>query len=94
MQVLLFVATLTVVLTNVPCQILEGEMPRELIECVQMNENNQMNENVTYSTTADIHTNCIQLFLWKAGNVHWSDFNITEKDKAFINSLIGTVSFF
>jgi uncharacterized metal-binding protein len=82
---------LALVLTNVHCQILEGDMPTELVECYQMNANKKLYDNSTYSTSADIHAHCMQLFLWKSANVRWSDFNITEKDRSFINSLIGSV---
>ncbi|XP_045194325.2 uncharacterized protein LOC123549947 [Mercenaria mercenaria] len=65
-------------------------MPRELMECVRLNKNENGVPGSPYNTTDDIHTHCLQLFLWKAENVQWSDFNITQKDRDFINSLVGS----
>ncbi|KAH3859271.1 hypothetical protein DPMN_101988 [Dreissena polymorpha] len=39
-------------------------------------------------TPEDVHLYCIQQFVWKADMVQWKDYNITKKDKDFINGLL------
>lgn len=72
-------------------QIFDDDLPPEITECVQtLNEQNNVTGDYM-STTEEIQTTCLQQFMWKFGNIQWSDFNIGEKDRRFINSLIGSL---
>ncbi|XP_060567248.1 tyrosinase-like protein 2 [Ruditapes philippinarum] len=73
------------------CQILEADMPVEVVECFQLLGNNTGGANPEFETSDEIYIQCLQQFLWKEESIQWSDFNITEKDKGFINSLIGSL---
>ena len=67
-------------------------MPVELTECFQLLSNKTGGANLEFETSDEIYIQCLQQFLWKGNSIQWSDFNITEKDKGFINSLIGSVN--
>ncbi|KAL4234838.1 hypothetical protein ACF0H5_006479 [Mactra antiquata] len=41
-------------------------------------------------TMEDLHLQCLQAFFWKFMEISWSALNITEDDKAYINSLMGS----
>ena len=59
-------------------------LPTNMIRCTQSARN-------TSKSSADEIVRCIQNLVWETGYVDWTKFNITKKEKHFINSLIGTV---
>ncbi|KAH3776227.1 hypothetical protein DPMN_177647 [Dreissena polymorpha] len=42
-------------------------------------------------TPEDVYVYCLQQFLWRSDMVRWEDYNITKKDKDFVNGLIDSV---
>ncbi|XP_053402540.1 tyrosinase-like protein [Mercenaria mercenaria] len=73
-------------------QIVEADMPVELIECFQLLRNKTGDVSQTYETNEDVNIQCLKEFLWKEGSVQWNNFNITEKDKGYINSVIDSLA--
>lgn len=73
-------------------QILREDMPLEVIKCVQIltDKDNNTYPDLFQSDEA-ILANCLQQYMWNFGDNQWAKFNITEKDKRFINSLIGSL---
>lgn len=71
-------------------QIPEEEMPREIKECIHTLTLRTNMSDLAY-LPENIHIRCLQEFMWKFGDVQWEKFNVTEKDKKFVNSLIGSL---
>ncbi|KAH3750982.1 hypothetical protein DPMN_185522 [Dreissena polymorpha] len=74
---------------------LEIAMPSELADCL-----NKLTPLVNTTgpkrvpgleTPEEVHLYCVQQFLWSAGKVRWDDYNITKKDKDFVNDLLASV---
>ncbi|KAH3776236.1 hypothetical protein DPMN_177656 [Dreissena polymorpha] len=42
-------------------------------------------------TPQDVYLYCLQQFVWRADMVRWEDYDITKKDKDFINGLLVSV---
>ena len=64
-------------------------MPPDLAHCYQSFERNT---NISATVGETIHHYCLRHFLWKTELVQWSGFNITQKGKDYVNSLIDSVS--
>ncbi|KAH3722173.1 hypothetical protein DPMN_065127 [Dreissena polymorpha] len=45
----------------------------------------------TLETPEDVHLYCIRPFVWKKDMVRWEDYNITNTDIDFVNSLLASV---
>ncbi|KAL4234834.1 hypothetical protein ACF0H5_006475 [Mactra antiquata] len=64
-----------------------SEVPQEVIECIQRIVN-VTDGRLSNKLVEEAHLQCIQTFFWKFNGIHWSATNITEDDKAYINSLM------
>ncbi|XP_045194327.2 tyrosinase-like protein 1 [Mercenaria mercenaria] len=73
------------------CQIIDADMPVEIIECVQLLSNTTGDVSKRNDIHDDVYNQCLRQFVWKDQHVDWSNFNITAADKEFINSLIGSL---
>jgi hypothetical protein len=65
----------------IPGETIGSYLCEEIMSCTETARN----------STGNAINDALQQFIWETGNVDWLKFNITKKEKHFINSLIGTV---
>jgi len=56
--------------------------------------NGSVQSDVAYNTPEESYMRCLRDFIWKPEIVNWKDFNITDKDMEFVNSLVEQASIF
>lgn len=80
-------------LTNlIQGQLSEDDIPVDVGECIQLlSEARKNDNNSSRAVSEDIEALCLQQFYWKFGGIEWKNFNITDRDKSYVNSLIGSL---
>ncbi|KAH3776241.1 hypothetical protein DPMN_177661 [Dreissena polymorpha] len=86
---------LTCVISITNAAPVENGMPSEIANCINrltpVVNTTDAKKVPGLGTPQDVYLYCLQQFVWRADMVRWEDYDITKKDKDFVNGLLASV---